>query len=82
MGEMVDRRVYHWLGLGLGLIDKEIIEYLSEGMVTGIWEKLTPIITGMRKNFQDLFESFEYLYNELKNSEHAVNVSGTSTNHR
>ena len=50
------------------LIDKEIIEYLSEGMVTGIWEKLKPVITGMRKrgNLPTVFESFEYLYHEMK----------------
>jgi hypothetical protein len=50
------------------LIDKEIIEYLSEGTIIGIWEKLEPVITGMRKigNLPNLFESFEYLYNELK----------------
>lgn len=50
------------------LIDKEIIEYLSEGNITGIWEKLQPIITGMRENYHlpDIFESFDYLYNEMK----------------
>ena len=50
------------------LIDREIIEYLSEGNITGVWEKLKPIITGMRENFNlpDMFDSFEYLYNELK----------------
>jgi hypothetical protein len=52
------------------LIDKEIIEYLSEGNITVIWEKLQPIITGMRENYHlpDMFESFDYLYNELKNT--------------
>ena len=48
------------------LIDKEIIEYLSEGMITGVWEKLQPIITGMRKHYPGLYSSFEYLYHEMK----------------
>jgi hypothetical protein len=47
-------------------VDKEIVEYLSEDMVTGVWEKLQPIITGMRKRFPGLYSSFEYLYNEMK----------------
>lgn len=56
------------------LIDVEMIEYLSEGMVTGVWEKLHPIITGMRKNYQlpGLYSSFEYLYNEMKKHESGV----------
>lgn len=48
------------------LIDREIVENLSEGMITSVWEKLQPIITGMRKHYPDLHSSFEYLYNELK----------------
>jgi hypothetical protein len=50
------------------LIDIDIIEYLLEGTITGIWEKLGPIIIGMRKDhgLPKLFESFEYLYTDMK----------------
>jgi hypothetical protein len=48
--------------------DIDIIEYFTEGSIIQIWEKLKPIIVGMRKatNAPDLFKSFEYLYKETK----------------
>ncbi len=53
------------------LIDVDTIEYILSGSTTGVWEKLKPIIEGMRKqyNIPELFEWFEYLYNELQRRE-------------
>jgi len=49
------------------LIDTEMIEFRGRA-ITSTWEKLEPIINGMRKdiNLPDLFEWFEYLYKEMK----------------
>ena len=48
------------------ITDIDIIEYFTEGAIIQIWEKLKPIIVGMRKamNSPELFKSFEYLYKE------------------
>ncbi len=53
------------------LIDIETIEYILSGSTTAAWEKLKPIIEGMRKqyNMPKLFEWFEYLYNEMQKRE-------------
>jgi hypothetical protein len=53
------------------LIDIDTIEYILSGSTTGFWEKVKPIIEGMRKqyNMPKLFEWFEYLYNELQRRE-------------
>ncbi len=50
------------------ITDIDIIEYFTEGSIIQIWEKLKPIIVGMRKamNSPELFKSFEYLYKETK----------------
>jgi hypothetical protein len=50
------------------ITDIEVIEYFTEGAIIQIWEKLEPIIMGMRKaiNTPELFKSFEYLYKETK----------------
>jgi hypothetical protein len=50
------------------LIDLDLIEYLGRRAIIGTWEKLEPIIVGLRKDtsLPDLFEWFEYLYNEMK----------------
>ena len=50
------------------LIDIEIIKYIVSGAVTINWEKLEPVIEGMRKDqkLPELFEWFEYLYKEMK----------------
>ena len=63
---------YDGLGFLLSkrLIDNDIIEYFVGGAVTSNWEKLKPIIIGMRKDkkLPELFEWFEYLYEEMKKS--------------
>ncbi|UCE96158.1 MAG: hypothetical protein JSV51_00680 [Candidatus Bathyarchaeota archaeon] len=53
------------------LIDIETIEYILSGSSTVVWEKLKPIIEGMRKqyNMPKLFEWFEYLYKEIQRRE-------------
>jgi len=50
------------------ITDIDVIEYFTEGAILQIWEKLKPIIVGMRKamNSPELFKSFEYLYKETK----------------
>ncbi len=50
------------------ITDIDIIEYFTEGSIIQIWEKVKPIIVGMRKaiNSPELFKSFEYLYQETK----------------
>jgi len=52
-----------------GLIDPDMAyDLFSAGI---LWEKLEPIVEGMRKNFNEprLYEDFEYLYNEMKKRE-------------
>jgi len=52
-----------------GLIDPDMtISIFSVGI---LWEKLKPIVEGVRKHFNEprLFEDFEYLYNEMKKRE-------------
>ena len=53
------------------LIDIETIEYILSGSSTGVWEKLQPIIEGMRTqyNMPELSKWFEYLNNELQKRE-------------
>ena len=50
------------------LIGINLIEYLGKRAIIGTWEKLKPIIIGLRKDtgIPDLFEWFEYLYNVMK----------------
>ena len=50
------------------ITDIDLIEYFMEGSIIQIWEKLKPIIVGLRKamNSPELFKSFEYLYKETK----------------
>ncbi len=50
------------------ITDIDMIEYFTEGGIIQIWEKLKPIIIGMRKaiNSPELFKSFEYIYKETK----------------
>ncbi len=56
------------------LIDIDTIEYILSGSTTGMWEKLKPIIEGMRKqyNLPELSKWSEYLYNELQKREQAL----------
>jgi hypothetical protein len=51
-----------------GLIDIDTIEYILSGSTKMLWDKLKPIIEGMRKDYDlpELSKWFEYLYNELQ----------------
>jgi hypothetical protein len=51
-----------------GLLDPELFTLFS---ISQAWEKLKPLIERMRedRNIPKLFESFEYLYNEMKKRE-------------
>ena len=53
------------------LVDIDTIEYILSGSTAAAWEKLKPIIEGMRKqhNMPKLFEWFEYLQLELQKRE-------------
>jgi len=50
------------------LIDIDTIEYIISGSSKRVWDKLKPIIEGMRKdyNMPELSKWFEYLNNELQ----------------
>jgi hypothetical protein len=50
------------------LVDYEIVRQLPIGMT---WNKVKPIVEGVRKQFHDesMYEEFEYLYNEVKKRE-------------
>jgi hypothetical protein len=70
-----------WFFNGIGVLlqsklaDVELIDKLFGYMVLSIWEKLEPIIRGMKKQApptlreQRALEWFEYLYNEMKKRE-------------
>jgi hypothetical protein len=51
------------------LVDASLIDQLLP--VTMTWEKMEPMVEGMRKEYHDphTFEWFEYLYNEIKKRE-------------
>ena len=61
------------------LIDIDMIE-IRGSAITSTWEKLNPIIIGIRKdiNLPELFEWFEYLYNEMKKRKNKVSLSSHS----
>jgi hypothetical protein len=51
---------------------KWVIRYfIGQSTVTDFWEKMKPVIAGIRKeeNNQNYYEYFEYLYNEAKKRE-------------
>ena len=58
------------------LIDIGIVEYITGGSegVELAWEKIKPIIYGMREeyNMPTAFQWFEYLYNEVQNIEEVL----------
>ena len=64
---------YNGLGFLLhrGLVDIEEIEYLLSGTVSQTWEKVQPVVEGMRRyyGFSDLCEWFEYLYQRVRERE-------------
>ena len=51
------------------LIDASLVDQLFP--VSTTWEKMKPLVEGMRKEYHDptVFEWFEYLYNEMKKRE-------------
>jgi hypothetical protein len=63
---------YDQLGrlLQKGLIDIDLLP-IETGQVTNAWEKLSPVLKGSRKKFNEprLGSGFEYLYNEVKKRE-------------
>jgi hypothetical protein len=70
-----------WFFNGIGVLlqsklaDVELVDKLFGYMILSIWEKLEPIIEGMRKQVpptrreRRTLEWFEYLYNEMKKRE-------------
>jgi hypothetical protein len=65
--------LYDELGrlLQKGLINIDLLP-LETGQIEISWEKLSPILEGSRKKFNEpkLGSGFEYLYNEVKKREH------------
>ncbi|UCE37482.1 MAG: hypothetical protein JSW00_18840 [Thermoplasmata archaeon] len=61
------------------LIAIDLIEYRNLA-ITSTWEKLKPIIIGLRKEtgLPELFEWFEYLYNEITKRKTNVYLSPNS----
>jgi len=61
-----------FLALGL-LLQKRLVdpELLSHLPVLMTWNKVKPIVYGVRKQFNDptMYQEFEYLYREMKNRE-------------
>jgi hypothetical protein len=53
-----------------GLIDLDLLP-LETGQISNMWEKLSPMLEGSRKKFNEpkLGCGFEYLYNEVKKRE-------------
>ena len=64
---------YNGLGFLLhrGLVDLDEIEYLLSGTVSETWEKVQPVVEGMRRQYgiPDLCEWFEYLYQRMRQRE-------------
>ena len=58
------------------LIDIDTIEYIISGSSTNVWEKVKPIIEGMRKqyNLPELSKWFEYLNEEMQKREKNKNL--------
>ena len=54
------------------LVDPEIVSRLPVSMT---WNKVKPIVEGVRKQFNNstMYEEFEYLYNEVKKRQQPVN---------
>jgi len=56
------------------LVDIELVDDLFSFAIKSVWEKLKPITEGSRKKFNrpQIFEWFEYLYNELQKRQRGV----------
>ena len=76
---LADKALYtvtaYYDGLGFlfhkRLIDVDTIEYLLGGTSTGVWEKVKPIVEGMRQrnNLPELYKWLEYLAKEMERRE-------------
>jgi hypothetical protein len=68
MGVLVKRKL-----VGIDLVDD-----LLSGNILGTWEKMKPLVEGIRKRFArpQSWEWFEYLYNEMKKREQGSVNSG------
>jgi hypothetical protein len=57
------------------LIDASLVDQLFP--VSTTWEKMKPLVEGMRKEYHDptFFEWFEYLYNEIRTREQKLQQS-------
>ena len=62
------------------LLHKGLAEYESISNIPAnlMWEKMKPVVEGARKqyNFPQLFDKFEYFYNEMKKREHRGVIHG------
>ena len=60
------------------LIEIELVDDLFSIAITGCWEKVRPIVEGIRKerNIPQYWEWFEYLYDEMKKREQKLKKSG------
>jgi len=60
------------------LIDKSLIYDLFSTAIRVFWEKMKPVMIGLRRDYNDshVFEWFEYLYNEMEKIEQAGVKSG------
>jgi len=60
------------------LIDKSLIYDLFSTAIRIFWEKMKPVMLGLRREYNDphVFEWFEYLYNEMKKREQRGVKSG------
>ena len=58
------------------LIDASLVDQLFP--VSATWEKMKPLVEGMRKEYHDptFFEWFEYLYNEMKKRKQNLQQEG------
>jgi len=56
------------------LVDIDLVTDLFSESVKMVWKKMKPIAEGTRKqlDYQQLFEWFEYLYNEMRKREHRL----------
>jgi hypothetical protein len=63
--------------LSRGLLDTDLVADLFT--VNPFWEKIKPVIEGLRKQFNEpgLFCYFEYLYNEMRKREQALKLHGS-----
>jgi hypothetical protein len=59
-----------------GLIDLDLLP-LEAGQISNMWEKLSPMVEGSRKKFNEpkMGCGFEYLYNEVKKREQKLKAS-------